>query len=192
MVMYKGCDVSSHQFNTYRGIISKDGNKFCIVKATEGITYKNPYMQEQADYTVKMGRMLGFYHYARPERNNAKDEAKAFAAAVKPYIGKALFALDYEGRAHDFGQDWAVTFVKEFQRITGVLPLFYTSESYLHLYKKVAATGCGLWVAKYSKNGVNPAPWAFAAIRQTNSAPYDSDTFYGSRKAWAAYCKVIK
>lgn len=187
-----GCDISSNNRN-WKNIISQKRNNFVIVKATEGRTYKNPYMDAQAQAVLAKGKLLGFYHFARPENgNNAYNEAANFVAAVKPYLGKCVLALDYEAEAHRYGAKWAATFIKEVRRLTGVLPMFYTSESYLPKYKEVADTGAGLWVAKYSKKAPAIYPWKFMAIWQNSASGYDKNIFYGSATAWGKYAAVQK
>lgn len=190
--MLKGCDISAYQRNNYQTIINNN-NAFCIIKATEGVSYKNPYMDVMADYAQKHGKLIGFYHYARPENNTAEAEATEFAEAVKKYIGRAVLVLDYEGTAHRYGAKWAADFVKAVKKKTGVLPIFYTSASYLPLYSRVASTGAGVWVAAYGRKK-RPAvwPWKVCALWQYSASGYDHDYFYGDAKAWAAYAKVKK
>lgn len=164
-----------------------------MIKATEGKTYKSAPMLAQAEYALKNNKLIGFYHYARPENGNtAKQEAENFIKAVKPYIGRAILALDYEGNAHKCGEQWAIDFINYIYKKTGVLPMFYTSEAYLKRYPGVAATNAGLWVAKYSKKAPVIAPWKIKAMWQTTSEPYDKDRFYGNANTWAAYAKVNK
>lgn len=190
--MINGCDLSSHNFLNYKTIIRNKGNAFAIIKATEGKTYKNPFMKAMADYAVQQGKLVGFYHYARPENNTAEEEAATFCDVVAPYIGNAILVLDYEGKSHNFGASWAAAWINAVKKKTGVLPLFYTSESYLKNYGDVAKTGAGLWVAKYSTKRPAIYPWTLMAIWQYTDKPYDKDHFYGDAKAWAAYAKVRK
>lgn len=190
MAQLRGCDISSNNRN-WRNIVSNKANEFVIVKATEGRTYKSPVMDEQAQTVIKKGKLLGFYHYARPENgNNPYNEAANFVKAVKPYLGQCVLALDYEGVAHNYGTSWAAEFIREVKRLTGVLPMFYTSEAYLSKYADVAATNAGLWVAKYSKKSPVVSPWKIKAVWQYSSSPYDKNIFYGSKSAWLAYAKV--
>lgn len=190
--MLLGCDISSHQRNNYKSIIDNN-NAFVIIKATEGRSYVNPYMDVMAAYAEQRGKLIGFYHYARPEnRNTAEQEARHFCDAVKDYIGRAVLILDYEGNAHKCGSKWAAEFVKAVKKLSGVLPMFYTSENYLQKYKTVAATGAGLWVAKYSAKSPKIAPWTLMAMWQYRSYPYDKSKFYGDKKAWLAYAKKRK
>lgn len=190
--MIIGCDISSYQKNNYKSIIDNN-NAFVVIKATEGRTYINPYMDVQAAYAEGKGKLIGFYHYARPENGNtAEQEAQHFVDTVKPYIGRAILVLDYEGKAHGIGAKWAADFVKTVKKMCGVLPLFYTSEAYLSKYRAVQRTGCGLWVAKYSLQKPKKLPWTLLAMWQYTYVPYDKSRFYGDAKAWAKYAAVKK
>lgn len=190
--MLYGCDISSNNKN-WRDIIADAGNKFVVIKATEGKTYRSGQMKLQANAAIKAGKLIGFYHYARPENGNtARQEAENFLNAVGSYIGNAILVLDYEGKAHDYGQAWAVDFINYVYRKTGVKPLFYTSEAYLSKYPAVAKADAGLWVAKYSGRSPKISPWKIKAIWQFTSTPYDRDRFYGTAKTWAAYAKANK
>lgn len=190
--MLIGCDISGNNKN-WNNIINDGNNAFVIIKATEGRTYVNPYMKMQTAAAIAAGKLIGFYHFARPENGNtAKQEAENFIKAVKPYIGSAILVLDYEGKAHGCGQAWAVAFIKAVKAATGVLPMFYTSESYLRKYDKVAVTNAGLWVAKYSNNKPKITPWKIMALWQYRSYPYDKSRFYGTAKTWQAYARAKK
>lgn len=190
--MITGCDISSNNAN-WDNIINDGNNAFVVIKATEGKTYVNPWLRMQTAAAVAAGKLIGFYHYARPENGNSPTvEAENFISAVKPWIGKAVLVLDYEGKAHGCGQDWALNFIKAVKAKTGVLPMFYTSESYLWLYPKIAAYDCGLWVAKYSQNKPKIQPWKIMAMWQYRSYPYDKSRFYGNAKTWAAYTRAKK
>lgn len=117
-------DISSYQGDAGLrvGNIKSDG---IIVKATEGTGYTNPYFRRDADDTLKLGRVLGIYHYA--SGYNWKAEADYFLNAVGPYLGKAVLILDYEMPAvligrESFAKQW-LDYVKE---KTGQTPWFYT------------------------------------------------------------------
>lgn len=190
--MLLGCDISSHQRNNYKSIID-DNNSFVIIKSSEGRSYVNPYMDDMVKYSESKGKLIGFYHYGRPENGNTPEqEARHFCNTVKKYIGRSVLILDYEGEAHKCGAKWAVRWIREVKRLTGVLPMFYTSESYLRLYEPVVKTGAGLWVAKYSLSTPKISPWEIVALWQFRSYPYDKSRFYGDKKTWMEYSKKRK
>lgn len=184
--MLRGCDISRHQGEDFD--VSEED--FVIAKATEGKTYQDPYFQHNIEKSIKANKLIGAYHYARPENNNrAKEEAQNFVNIIKPYIGKCLLALDWEGDALYYPIDWAVEWMQEVEKLTGVKPLIYCSVSYLTQCKKVAENGNGIWVAKWSETAPNVKPtFTVMAMWQYTSNPYDKDIFFGDRTAWQKYC----
>lgn len=197
-----GIDISWYQ----RGInIAAVPADFVIVKATEGTWYTNPCFRTQADATLNSGKLLGIYHYI--SGGNAKAEAQYFVNTVKPYIGRAVLALDFESGGNSAYKDagYLQVCATEVYALTGVRPLLYGSQcDYGRLAQVSKATNCGLWVAQYANNdhtGYQNKPWnedAYdCAMRQYSSAGslpnyggnLDLDKFYGDRAAWGKYAK---
>lgn len=197
-----GIDISSWQTGINIPQVPAD---FVIVKATEGIWYTSPCFRAQADATLSSGKLLGAYHYITG--GNAKAEAQYFVNAVKPYIGRAVLALDFESsnnKAYDntaYLQQCAQTVYN----LTGVRPLLYGGQrDYGRLAAVSKATNCGLWIAQYpnyDRTGYQNKPWnegAYScAMRQYSSVGalpgyggnLDLDKFYGDRTAWNKYAQ---
>ena len=183
--MLHGCDISHWQGKDFN-ISCED---FVIAKATEGKTYIDNCFLHNMEKALMLNKCIGAYHYARPENNNAKEEAKHFVEVVKPYIGKCLFALDWEGVSLNYPIDWAVEWLQEVEILTGVKPLIYCSSSYIPQCKKIADNGNGIWVAKWSDLAPNVKPtFTVMAMWQYTSNPYDKDRFFGDTTAWQKYC----
>lgn len=197
-----GIDVSWYQ----RGInIAAVPADFVIVKATEGAWYTNPCFHAQADATLNSGKLLGIYHYING--GNAQAEMQYFVNAVKPYIGRAILALDFESGSNSAYGDTAYLqqCAQTVYNLTGVRPLLYGSQrDYGRLAAVSKATNCGLWVAQYpnyARTGYQDTPWnedAYScAIRQYSSAGalpnyggnLDLNKFYGDRTAWNKYAQ---
>ena len=162
--MLRGIDVSHHNnLNKILSIIDKPD--FCIIKATEGKTYKDPMLEQNIKTCLKKRIELGFYHYARPENNTPIQECKNFLDSVQFYAGNAIFALDWEGEALNHPIKWAREFMQYFYYATGVRPLIYTSAAYTNRLKPLLDDNYGLWVAHYTKKPkpeIGPYPfWAF-------------------------------
>ena len=202
----KGIDISSWQ----AGInVKKVKADFVIVKATGGTEYTNPYFREWADAARASGKLLGLYHYAREASSpgTAGEEARHFVKEIKPYIGKAVLVLDFEGSALDMKNcvSWAKKFMKMVYKKTQVKPLIYLSQNATHIrnWSSVART-FKLWVAQYlyrnfntgylknPKGGNDLAYWSSAKMYQYSSTGkvkgYDGDLdlniFYGGKAAW--------
>ena len=197
-----GIDISWYQ----RGInIAAVPADFVIVKATEGAWYTNPCFRTQADATLNSGKLLGIYHYING--GNAKAEAQYFVNAAKPYIGRAVLALDFESGSNSAYKDagYLQVCATEVYALTGVRPLLYGSQcDYGRLAQVSKATNCGLWIAQYANNnhtGYQSKPWNEdsygCAIRQYSSAGalpnyggnLDLNKFYGDRAAWNKYAQ---
>lgn len=195
-----GIDISWYQRGINVAAVPAD---FVIVKATESTWYTNPCFHAQVDATLNSGKLLGIYHYIGG--GNAKAEARFFANAVKPYIGRAILALDFESGNNSayMNTGYLQECAMEVYALTGVRPLLYGSQcDYGRLARVSKATNCGLWIAQYrnyTRTGYQDKPWnegAYScAIRQYSSAGalpnyggnLDLNKFYGDRTAWDKY-----
>lgn len=129
MADMRGIDVSGWQSPTVTCTADYD---FAVVKATQGTGFTNGYMTSQARCVQQRGKSLGFYHYAGG--GNATAEADYFVNAVRPYLGRAVLVLDWEGYQNAAWGDsnWVRVFVNRVHERTGVWPLVYTSAAYLY------------------------------------------------------------
>lgn len=191
--MLLGCDISKHQGS---GAVKKVlamglGIQFIICKATEGVGYQDKYFGANARDTIGSGKLLGAYHYARPDlENKPYDEAFSFVQAVKPYIGKCLFALDWEGESLKYNSDWALQWCKHVENMTGVKPVIYVSESQINNMRAFAGQDYGLWVAKWSNKEPKADLWNFWTLWQYTNNPIDMDRFNGNADQFMKYCEV--
>lgn len=201
----KGIDISKWQ----TGIdLSKVDCDFVIVKATEGIGYVDRKCDSFYQQAKRLGKKLGFYHFARP-RNDAAREAQYFYNNTKNYFGEAIPILDWEAE-NKSDVAWAKRWLDEVYRLSGVKPLIYMSESVANAYNwsSVANADYGLWVAKYRDNnpdynynmanaGTRPRVkwWKFYCMWQWTSTGrlngyngnLDCNVFYGDGTTWDKY-----
>ena len=201
-----GIDISSWQAGL--DVSKLTTTQFVIVKATGGVGYTNPYFPSQLQAALAAGKCGGAYHYARERGHTgtAKAEAAYFYGRVKAYIGKIVPALDWEAEL-SLGPAWALEWLNEFYRLTGVRPLLYTSQSACVSYdwSAVAKAGYKLWLAQYANynpTGYQSNPWQQGSVGAFGSyimhqytgtgrlAGYsgnlDLNLFYGSAGDWAA------
>lgn len=187
--MLLGCDLSNWQPNTPAGY------DFYIIKSSEGNGYKDPRLDNHFNNVKEMGKLYGFYHYARPDLGNTPEsEADWFLSLVGQHAGNAIFALDWEGASLNYPADWAIRWLRRVFEKTGVKPVLYISQSPVESgkYAAIAKEDYGLWVAQY--NGKN-APdlttrsgWTTWAFWQFTSEPTDKDYFNGDVNAYKKYC----
>lgn len=169
-----GIDISAWQGDENIDL-SKVPFDFCIVKATEGTSYKNRYFAAHCDAVLKKKKLLGAYHYANG--GDIQKEADYFLEHCKKYIGKAVLVLDWEAQNNPlFGKndlEWCLKWCSYVQKKTGIKPLIYIQKSAMDAVKK---SGYGLWIAQYPdyvETGYQAHPWNEGAynclIRQYTS-----------------------
>ena len=208
--MLKGIDISNWQ----KGLdLSQVECDFVIVKATEGKSIVDKSCDRFFQQAKKLGKCIGFYHFARPEYNDPHTEAMFFYNNTKNYFREAIPILDWES-AGKWNVIWAKAWLDEIYKLTGVRPIIYMSASVTRQYNwsDVVAGNYGLWVAKYKDNkvdynydmsnaGSKPTIkwWKFYAMWQWTSTGridgylgnLDCDVFYGSVEAWNKYAGKI-
>lgn len=168
-----GIDISSYQ----EKLDLANGAKydFAIIKATEGYGFKDRCFNRFAVQLTELGKLIGCYHFARPDLNGTieamQKEANWFVEAVEEagLIGKAILVLDWETEPIN-RPDLISAWIYRVVLLTGVTPLIYSSKSNLLLLSKSDIYNkVGKWVAVWpSINrlpvGVNPDftsyPWA--------------------------------
>ena len=203
MALY-GYDISKWQ-SVGTGDSAKD---FIICKATEGTGYVDTSCDKHYQRAKKKGKLLGVYHFARPDLNKgvagAKAEAAYFVNNCKGYIGEAILVLDWEQPGTTGQTDWAKAWLEEVYRLTTVRPLIYMSASVVNGNNWSGISGnYGLWVAGYPatynvKNPPTPTvgampykigAWKFWAIWQYSSGAgtLDYDIANMDKTAWGKY-----
>ncbi len=203
-----GIDVSNWQ----KGLQLPESLDFCIVKATEGFRYVDPYCDGFIQQAIRKGILFGFYHFAR--NNEPEKEAVFFRDNTRGYELAGIPVLDIEDeniKDNDTNEnkwgEYAQRFVDKYHAITGVYPVIYCSALHLQRFSGYPLCDtCGLWVAGYPDNRersltdipkfcYDVSPWKFAAIWQYTSngwlgnwdAPVDMDVAYMDAGAWKLY-----
>lgn len=197
--MLKGVDLS-HWQSDFEAFNSVD---FAIIKATEGVGYVDPACDKLYQKAKKAGKLLGVYHFARPDLNNsAIAEADWFIKNIQGYLREAILVLDWES-GYLGNVAWAKAFLDRVQEKTGIKALLYASRSPINSFNwsSVANADYGLWVADYGANtgseGNKPNVkwWPFYILWQYTSrgrvAGYNGDVdlnnFYGDTETWRKY-----
>lgn len=197
MALY-GTDLSSWQ-----GIdAGNNADNFVIAKATEGANFVDKMCDKHIQKAIKDGKLIGVYHFARPDKNKAEVEADWFVKNIKGYIGKAILVLDYE--VAPYSDNWAYAFMCRVHEQTGVWPMFYSYAYAINGYTWArTASVSGLWIAGYPKKYNVPVPpkpeakdmpyklgdWKFWCIWQYSSSAgsLDRDIANLTPEQWALY-----
>lgn len=147
-----GLDISRWQ----QGIdLSASKYDFCIIKATEGIGYTDPSFKDYAVQLTKLGKLIGCYHFARPDLNGTeqgmKDEAKWFVDVIRGrgLLHKAILILDWEKKPFD-NSKLISTWLDTLYLMTGSIPFIYGSRSKINKWDSYSFINkYPLWIASY-------------------------------------------
>jgi len=203
-----GIDISESQKYINLSLIKCD---FVIVKATEGKTYTDPCFFQHINNAKKLGKLLGFYHFARPENNRPEEEVQNFLNVIGSYLGEGIPFLDWESSGK-YDTAWAKQWLDIFYQRTGIKPIIYMSVlSCEHAYNwSNVAPYYKLWIAKYRDNGIDynydmsnagksPVPkywdtyvmWQWTSVGRLDGygGDLDCDLFYGTDVEWKKLCK---
>lgn len=202
--MLKGLDLSAWQRNTYEGQINAYASDFVIVRAAFSKSV-DQYCDRIYQYAKSKGKKLGFYFFPLTSDGDAKSCAAWAYKQVLGYIGEAIPMLDWEAYNGQYGStnpgntQWALDWLKEFERLSGVKPMIYMNQSCERSYdwSRVVANDNGLWLANYGVNDgkdngyQKPKYWPSVAMHQYTSLldgrSLDGDVFNGDREAWDKY-----
>ena len=180
--MLNGIDVSPHQKNMNVSTYSCD---FVICKATEGTGYVNPFCDVHYQQAKSSGKLLGVYHFARPDTGNSPEaEADYFLRNITGYIGEAILALDLECTGWQKYSEWSKKWLDRVYEKTGVRPLFYSSGDGFSNFKNMINSGnYAVWAASDG----NWYDGTTVVIKQSVYDGLDHDVFYGDAAAWHKY-----
>jgi GH25 family lysozyme M1 (1,4-beta-N-acetylmuramidase) len=204
----QGLDVSSHQgYVNWPGEWNK-GARFAYAKASEGLTYVNPYFGSQYNGAYDVGMIRGAYHFAIPSISTGAAQADYFVNNGGGWSpdGRTLpplLDIEYNpyselgNTCYNMPPDKMVQWIKDFgNRVlarTGRFPAIYTTTDWW----KTCTGNNGefgqlpLHIASYSTVvGVMPNGWSTYNIWQYSAdGPFagDSNVFNGSQAALNAF-----
>lgn len=181
-----------------------------IVKVCGGMHYENPFWRDWADATLRSGKLLGLYHYARESEAGpvASSEARRFLELTKDYRGLFIPVLDWEAEALELPVAWAKEWLDIVADGTGAQPWFYGYASNVNSTDYSLIADYPLWMASYL-NRYDGAGWesdpvnvwdfgdwpGMVAYQYTSTGyvggyggPLDLSAFYGTREDWMRMC----
>lgn len=203
-----GLDIASYQSSLNLLNISYD---FVMIKATEGVSYVNPFCDVHYQEAKANGKKRAIYHFF-DFTVDAIAQANFFVDNCAGYIHDAIFVLDWEGAHVDRLGD-AMLFLRQVEQRIGYKPAIYMSEYVENHYDwaDIARLSYGLVLAKYSdyeidnnydmsKAGVAPScvHWPFYFMWQWTSKGHlngyagdlDCDVAYLTPEQWDLYAGV--
>lgn len=178
-----GPDVSSYQPN-WR---PSQRDAFCIVKATEGTTYRNPSHADQVKRARDAGLVCGHYHYLHA--GNPEKQA-AFFAATPGIRDFDVLCADWEATPHISTAE-KDRFVRAVQKLwPRCRMLIYASTYYPPFAANPGYLADGLWIADYR----GPEPKMAWLFWQYSDKPIDQNKArfpsVEALKAWATFTQT--
>lgn len=180
--MLHGLDVSNFQ-----GQMDFSGYDFVIIKASEGWAYQDEGMNYHVQSALRTNTPFGFYHYARPDLGNSPEtEADSFIGFVQPYIGQAIFALDWEQLSLNYPASWALQWCQYVKQKTGITPFIYIQASVENSgsMRALYQGGFPLWIAQWEVSQPQVETWDKWTLWQYQGSPLDLDYFDGTVSDW--------
>lgn len=155
-----GVDVASWQHPDGSSIdwpaVKADGVSFAFVKATEGVSYTNPYFAADWAASADAGLFRGAYHFARPSAGSAAAQARYFVseAGLADRPGDLPPVLDLEvtgGLGVTALRAWTANWLQTVESLTGRTPVIYTSPYFWErsMGDSPAFARYPLWIANY-------------------------------------------
>lgn len=205
-------DVSRYQAGIDFAAMKRAGCQAVIVGTTYGTAGINPAAFAQLDAAKTAGLLRGAYHIRAQQNTTALEEANYFLDHIRGYLdGSTLLVLDWE--ECDTSDDaWALAWLNEVFRQTGIRPWFYVNLADLlkYRYPNIAAAGYAVWLASYPYNtidgfqGVNWTPqpippghtlaaWQYVGTGGSLAGyqGLDLSVAYMTASGWLAYAKPI-
>lgn len=159
-------DVSSYQGYVDWSKVAASGRKLGATKATEGLTWTDPYFSHNWSGMEAQKMMRLAYHFAHPA-NDPAAEFQHFASVVPQFavgFGTSI-VLDLEmtqGRSAADLVHYADVWGRLAQQHYGVQPGLYSGAYFIHQYLNDPSlvSTYWLWIAAYQKTPPNPSPWS--------------------------------
>ena len=177
-----GIDLSSFQ-PSFNWAAEKGRISFAFIKATEGMTIRDPTFAANWQAAKAIGIVRGAYHFGHP-KNGAANDSRAFLATVRAHGLQAgdLLALDLEAsdglspqRVSEYARNWC----SDVHRATGHTPIVYTFLDFAHQGNCAGLGHYPLWIAEPSAprgRPVVPQPWSTWKFHQYGTTRVGTNT----------------
>jgi GH25 family lysozyme M1 (1,4-beta-N-acetylmuramidase) len=159
----QGLDVSHHQGDINWTKVYAAGYRFAFIKATGGMSFTDPNFIANMEQASQAGLLVGAYHFAYPEYNDAVSEAQHFLSVAGNYMktGYLRPVLDLEddpkqdSYPYRMGKDnlskWIHTWMNTVKNETGIEPIIYTGwYARVGNYLDDSIAQYSLWIADWT------------------------------------------
>lgn len=161
--MIVGIDISNWQGDINFARLAQTDVRLAYIKATEGTEYRDPRLDDYYEGARREGLKTAFYHYLLARTaDEAREEARYFAAALSGRTSDALFAVEPANRRYFTNNESfsrvVEAFIEEAQSLLSVGGMIYT-DSFSAREDYTALTRFPLWVAQYGVAEPDTGEW---------------------------------
>ena len=151
----KGIDVSNNNNNINFSKVKADGVECCYIKATEGTTFKDGYLDTNYCSAKQNGLKVGFYHFL-VGTSSPETQATSFYNAIKNKTCDLIPMLDVETNFDNLC-NYVIRFIEKFRQLTDMELGIYTYTSFISYLRSISSSikDIKLWEANY-----NNSPWS--------------------------------
>jgi len=164
----KGIDVSHWQGDIDWSQVYNAGYRFAFAKATGGDASPPQIIDDHFETNMNEGHnagmLMGSYHFAYPQYNDAVDEAHFFVSVAGEYFKEGYLrpALDMEeGGGYLTNEElsnWIHEWMNTVKNETGIEPILYVNSNYANNYLDSSISKYDLWIAHWTYDpSTNPS-----------------------------------
>ncbi len=152
---YDGIDVSNWQGYINYKKVKESGIDVVYIKASEGTTFKDPYLEYNYKNAKENGFKVGFYHYLTATTvKQAQNQAQFFASVISGKIPDCKLAMDFEefnkGLSNNEINEISVAFLKKLKELTQKEVIVYSNLYHSQrIFSYELAKKYPLWLAYY-------------------------------------------
>lgn len=151
----KGINLSNHDKNIDLASVSNADGRYVYLKATEGATFKDSFMDTYYNQCKELGMKTGAYHYL-VKTSTPEEQARNFYEMISNYNWDLIPMLDVEEYFEGL-EDYIKRFKAEFNKLSSMKLGIYSYTSFINKYLNNADKeiyNMPLWEANY-----NGKPW---------------------------------
>lgn len=146
---YKGIDISHYNGNIDFYNVKSYGIQCIYMKATEGTTYIDPYLENYYSGSKNAGLKTGFYHFL-VGTSSPETQAENFYNNIKDKQSDLIPCLDIEKSNFDV-MDYTLRFINRFKQLSNMDVCIYTYSSFLANFDS-RLSNYKFWEANFNNN----------------------------------------
>lgn len=143
----RGIDISNHNNIINFMKVKASGIELVYIKATEGTTYQDPFLETNYNEAIRANMKVGFYHFL-VKTSPPETQAENFYNQIKNKVSALKPSLDLEVSGFDV-INYALRFIKRFEELSNLPIVIYSSPYFINANLDSRLAKYPLWVAHY-------------------------------------------